>query len=81
MEVAEKVKPIPVVEDEAIMRESLRDWLTDAGYQVDTAGEGEKARRAELSSWDEEGKIIAEQIIARFPRLFPYFSNTSPPGT
>jgi len=26
-----------VVDDEAIMRESLRDWLTDAGYQVFTA--------------------------------------------
>ncbi len=45
MEVAEKVKPILVVEDEAIMRESLRDWLTDAGYQVETAEEGEKALR------------------------------------
>jgi len=45
MEVAEKVNPILVVEDEAIMRESLRDWLTDAGYQVETAEEGEKALR------------------------------------
>jgi NADH-quinone oxidoreductase subunit E len=45
MEVAEKVKPILVVEDEAIMRESLRDWLTDAGYQVETAEEEEKALR------------------------------------
>jgi NADH-quinone oxidoreductase subunit E len=43
MEVAEKVKPILVVEDEAIMRESLRDWLTDAGYPVETAEEGDKA--------------------------------------
>lgn len=45
MEVAEKVNPILVVEDEAIMRESLRDWLADAGYQVETAEEGEKALR------------------------------------
>jgi NADH-quinone oxidoreductase subunit E len=43
MEVAEKVKPILVVEDEAIMRESLRDWLTDSGYQVETTDEEEKA--------------------------------------
>jgi NADH-quinone oxidoreductase subunit E len=45
MEVAEKVRPILVVEDESIMRESLRDWLTDAGYQVETADEEEKALR------------------------------------
>jgi len=43
MEVAEKASPILVVEDESIMRESLRDWLTDAGYQVETAEEGERA--------------------------------------
>ena len=43
MQVAERVKPILVVEDEAIMRESLRDWLTDAGYQVETAEEEDKA--------------------------------------
>jgi len=28
----EKMKPILIVEDEAIMRESLQDWLTDGGY-------------------------------------------------
>ena len=50
MKVAERMKPILVVEDEAIMRESLRDWLTDSGYQVETAKEGEEAL-----------KIIAEQ--------------------
>ena len=44
------MKPILVVEDEAVMRESLRDWLTDSGYQVETANEGEEAV-----------KIIAEQ--------------------
>jgi len=43
MKVTEGVKPILVVEDEAIMRESLRDWLTDAGYQVETAEEEAKA--------------------------------------
>jgi len=40
---SEKMKPILIVEDEAIMRESLRDWLTDSGYQVETAEEGEEA--------------------------------------
>lgn len=73
MKVAEKVKSILVVEDEAIMRESPRDWLTDFGYQVETAKEEELALRTELKSWDEEGRAIAEQIITRFPRLFPYF--------
>jgi CheY-like chemotaxis protein len=74
MKVAEMVKPILAAEDEAIVRKSPQDWLTDFGYPVETADEGELALRDELSSWDEEGRIIAEQIIARFPRLFPYFS-------
>jgi len=43
MAIAEKTKSILVVEDEAIMRDSLRDWLTDAGYRVETAEDGEKA--------------------------------------
>ena len=37
------MKPILVVEDEAIMRESLRDWLTESGYQVETIEQGEEA--------------------------------------
>jgi NADPH-dependent glutamate synthase beta subunit-like oxidoreductase/CheY-like chemotaxis protein/NAD-dependent dihydropyrimidine dehydrogenase PreA subunit len=37
------MKPILIVDDEAIMRESLRDWLTDLGYEVETAEEGEQA--------------------------------------
>ena len=37
------MKPILIVEDEAIMRESLRDWLTDGGYQVETVEDGEEA--------------------------------------
>ncbi len=73
MKVAERAKPILVVEDEAIMRESPHDWLSDVGYQVENAREGELALRAELESWDEEGRVIAEQIVTRFPRLFPYF--------
>lgn len=46
MTIIEKAKPILVVEDESIMRESLRDWLTDGGYQVEIAEEGEKALKA-----------------------------------
>lgn len=32
-----------VVDDEPIVRESIRDWLKDAGYQVATAESGEEA--------------------------------------
>jgi len=31
------------VDDEPIVRESIRDWLRDAGYQVTTAESGEEA--------------------------------------
>jgi DNA-binding response OmpR family regulator len=37
------MKPVLIVEDEAIMRESLRDWLRDGGYEVETAEQGEEA--------------------------------------
>jgi len=43
MKEGERTKSILLVEDEAIMRGSLRDWLTDAGYQVETAEEREEA--------------------------------------
>ena len=46
MEIGLEAKPILVVEDESIMRESLRDWLAEAGYHVETAEEGEKALKA-----------------------------------
>jgi NADPH-dependent glutamate synthase beta subunit-like oxidoreductase/FixJ family two-component response regulator/NAD-dependent dihydropyrimidine dehydrogenase PreA subunit len=42
----EKMKPILVVDDEAVMRESLRDWLTDDGYQVEIAEDGDAALQA-----------------------------------
>lgn len=42
----EKSKPILIVEDETVMRESLRDWLTDGGYRVDTAKDGEEGLKA-----------------------------------
>jgi len=37
------MKPVLIVEDEAIVRESLRDWLRDGGYEVETAKEGDEA--------------------------------------
>ncbi len=36
-------KQVLIVDDEAIVRESIRDWLKDAGYQVLTAESGEEA--------------------------------------
>jgi DNA-binding NtrC family response regulator len=36
-------KPILIVDDEPIVRESIRDWLKDSGYQVETAETGEEA--------------------------------------
>jgi len=38
-----EMKPVLIVEDEAVLRESLRDWLRDEGYEVETAEEGEEA--------------------------------------
>ncbi|HEX7475911.1 MAG TPA: hypothetical protein VF318_08090 [Dehalococcoidales bacterium] len=32
-----------VVDDEAIVRESIRDWLKDDGYEVTTAESAEEA--------------------------------------
>jgi DNA-binding NtrC family response regulator len=37
----QKRKPILIIEDETILRESLRDWLIDGGYDVETAKDGE----------------------------------------
>ena len=36
-------KPILIVDDEPIVRESIRDWLVDDGYQVVTAESAEQA--------------------------------------
>ncbi len=37
--------PVLIVDDEPIVRESIRDWLEDAGYDVRTAQDGEEALR------------------------------------
>ena len=37
------MKPILIVDDEAIVRDSIGDWLRTAGYQVETAETGEEA--------------------------------------
>jgi two-component system response regulator AtoC len=55
-----KVK-ILVVDDEAIVRESLQDWLTDAGYQVLTAENGPKA--LEVIEKEKPGIMIADLVM------------------
>jgi bidirectional [NiFe] hydrogenase diaphorase subunit len=42
---AKNVKPILLVEDETVLRESVRDWLVDVGYDVHTAEDGEQAMK------------------------------------
>ena len=65
MQVATRVKPILVVEDEAIMREPLRDLLNEEGL-------------AELDLWDAEGREIVERIIGLSPNRFPYYFKRKP---
>ena len=38
-----KMSTILIVDDEDIIRESLRDWLEGVGYQVEVAESGETA--------------------------------------
>ncbi|MFB0559282.1 MAG: FAD-dependent oxidoreductase [Dehalococcoidales bacterium] len=74
------MKPILIVEDEAIMRESLRDWLTDSGYQVETADEGEEALKTiaeqdfgfvilDLRLPGKDGVEVLKEARARRPQL------------
>jgi DNA-binding response OmpR family regulator len=76
----EKMKSILIVEDEAVMRESLRDWLTDSGYQVETAVEGEEALKAigeqdfgvailDLVLPGKDGIEVLRQARAKSPQL------------
>jgi len=55
-----KVK-ILVVDDEAIVRESLGDWLKDVGYQVLTAENGPKA--LEVIEKEKPGIMIADLVM------------------
>jgi two-component system response regulator AtoC len=55
-----KIK-ILVVDDEAIVRESLSDWLKDGGYQVFTAENGHKA--LEVTEKEKPGIMIADLVM------------------
>ena len=52
---------ILVVDDEAIIRESLHDWLSDAGYQVFTAENGPQA--LEILEKERLGIVIADLVM------------------
>jgi len=47
-----------IVEDEKIMQESLRDWLTEDGFEVATAGDGEQA--LEIIGREEFGVVVLD---------------------
>jgi len=55
-----KVKLL-VVDDEAIVRESLRDWLSDVGHQVLTAENGSQA--LEIIEKEKPGIVIADLVM------------------
>jgi len=55
-----KVK-ILVVDDEAIIRESLRDWLSDVGHQVLIAENGPQA--LEIIKKEKPGIVIADLVM------------------
>jgi two-component system response regulator AtoC len=52
---------ILVVDDETIVRESLRDWLADAGYEVFTAEDGRRA--LEVLEKEKPGIMIADLVM------------------
>jgi len=74
------MKPILLVEDEAVMRESVRDWLTDVGYEVETAEDGEQALKTigeqefgfiilDLRLPGKDGLEVLREARAKHPQL------------
>lgn len=53
-----KKRKILLVEDEAVLREALRDWLVDDGYEVEVAESGEEA--VERIKKEEFGIIVLD---------------------
>ena len=51
-------KPVLIVDDEAIVRESIRDWLKEDGYDVATAESGEEA--LEMMAKQDFGVIVLD---------------------
>jgi DNA-binding NtrC family response regulator len=53
-----KKRKILIVEDEVVVRESVRDWLRDDGYDVECVGSGEEA--LERIKQEEFGVIVLD---------------------
>ncbi len=51
-------RPILIVDDEPIVREAIRDWLKDAGYDVAIAESGEEA--LELIAKQDFGVMVVD---------------------
>jgi bidirectional [NiFe] hydrogenase diaphorase subunit len=80
MKGGKEMKPILLVEDEAVMRESVRDWLTDVGYQVETVEDGEQALKTiaeqefgllilDLRLPGKDGLEVLQEARSRQPQL------------
>lgn len=72
--------PILIVEDEAIMREALSEWLKDDGYHVEAAEDGEKALKLiegkkyslvilDLKMPGVDGLTVLKEAKAKFPKI------------
>ena len=77
---ATEMKPVLIVEDEPIMRDSLRDWLENEGYEVETAEQGEEALQRigevdfgvvvlDLRLPGRDGLEVLQEARARRPQL------------
>jgi bidirectional [NiFe] hydrogenase diaphorase subunit len=80
MKGGKEMKPILLVEDEAVMRESVRDWLTDVGYQVETVEDGEQALKTiaeqefgllilDLRLPGKDGLEVLQEARTKYPKL------------
>lgn len=58
MPAKEKKRKVLIVEDEAVVRESVRDWLIEDGYEVEVAENGEEA--LEKIKKEEFGVIVLD---------------------
>src|SRR4030042_5040335 len=57
-----KKKKVLIADDEKIVRESLTDWLTDKGYQVVTAADGNEAMKI-LSKAEGLGVVVLDERL------------------
>ncbi|MDD4923476.1 MAG: response regulator [Dehalococcoidales bacterium] len=83
------MKPILIVDDEISIREALKDWLTDNGYDVKTAESGEDALEAieeqdfgmailDLKLPGKNGLEVFKEARTKHPRLNGIFITAYP---